>query len=385
MESFPDTRTVDDAITNTIEITTAEPNQTHSTQRDTTSSAPQTVTQSEVVQTDDSRNNPAQSTPVVAFYVFTLQDLIGATINDTQDKVVESKDDPTSGHEIPLLTVPPSDTKLEEKSESQAEKANIGVPVTMIFPNQYLSYNTQVDHHGADVVRRMIDGTKILTGANGKLEVNPSDDQTSFVINRLVMICVTECMICNKRQTEDCEQLCVGYRWGWLYCKDCLASGRLRNTVLGWINKEQTLPCTWIGESKTFSTPSDPNSKEASARYLKFFRYSQRDTDTPVYEGRTYPYDEDGTKIRMVKGAIDGPGITLAFRDNSGNQMERLVSLENIFAHNPAFYTELTTCTDLLNRDDVKIGYSDISQSVRDIIERSYGLSLVHDPQSYKH
>lgn len=274
-------------------------------------------------------------------------------------------------------------------NDTQNDKLTINensVAVMVPHLGAYVGYTPCVDHMGSDTVRRMLDGTKLLTGPNGKFELNPSDESTHYVINRLVMICVVECMVCNKRQTEECNQLIVGRQWGWLYCDDCLKSGRLRATILGWINKEKTIPCTWISKSQTFTKPDDDDEKSETAYYLNFFRYSQRDTIKPVYKGRTYPYDDNGSKIRFMKDDVNGYGMSITFTDHvSGHCMERFVSLENIFAHNPQFYKELTSCADLLNREDLKIGYSDISQELRASIDHSYGLSLVHDSMSYRY
>jgi len=275
---------------------------------------------------------------------------------------------------------------LPEPEQKQEFESNL--MLVLHSEGQRIGYNPYLNHMGADVVRHLVDGTKLLTGSGGKFHLDPPEENTRYVINRLVLFCIVECMICKKQQSDPCKQLSVGEKWGWVYCDECLESGRLRETVLGWINHEKTIPCTWMGMDRNERTFDNSFDEIMGAYYLDFFRYSQRDTDKPVYKGRTYPFDENGSNIRFMKKSIDGPGMTLAFMDDhesDDSMMKRPVSLENIFAHNPRFYDELTSCTDLLASKHVRIGYSDVSQVMRDDIDRRYRQSLEADPMSYKY
>ena len=211
----------------------------------------------------------------------------------------------------------------------------------------------------------------------------PNQPEEDFSIKRLVMIRITQCMICHTIQPIHCNQVLIGFRWGWLYCNDCLVSGKLRTIVLGWINITKTIPCTWLIGSQIYHSSDNKNTPPCI--YLKFFRYSRRDTSEPVYEGRLYPCDTDGTTIRHITDPCECYSMSLSFNDPGSKQdLERLVSIANIFAHNPDFYQSLINSQNLLHHPELKIAYSDISQEFRDGIDRCYQTSQVSNPKEFQ-
>jgi hypothetical protein len=84
------------------------------------------------------------------------------------------------------------------------------------------------------------------------------------------------------------------------------------------------------------------------------------------------PYDNGGVKsstLNLRKGFF----INATFSDRgTGAACSRIVSLENIFAHNPRFFSHLTTSTDLLNSAHVKIPYTDLPQYLQEMFETTY-------------
>lgn len=316
-------------------------------------------------------------------YVFTLSDL---ETNCTPESMQDSVDSPF------IVPNKNSDSDYQTAADQTTTDQKSEDPMLLIKPDEPLCSNE------TDAMNQISNDTNVPTcpntcpGPDEQVVIKPSEVEPRYVIHRLAMVCSKLCMICEKRQSKSCKQFAVSLRWGWMYCENCFTSGMMRKVILGWMNTDRTIPCTWLVRSETFSQSVNARDAIASCRYLNFFRYSKRHTQTPVYEGRVYPYDDEGVRIRFVKATQDGArpdgfGTMLAFYDAETNShMERFVSLENIFAHNPQFYQELIACEDLLHVSEpmFKISYNDLEQTFRDEIEHAYGLSLVTDPCGHK-
>jgi hypothetical protein len=240
-----------------------------------------------------------------------------------------------------------------------------------ITQNTMNSDATQVDENTSHVETNIMND-QILE------PVDPDDS----VINRLVMCSYVECMLCGNVNKEGQNLMTLGnYLSGWYYCDECLNSQRLLRAVYGFIVSQDIIPMWWLFGSNIKS--------------LKFFRFSKKDTDQPIYEGFLSTDDIVSNNL-IFNEKYNLYRIPLRFKDNHGDQenldnqeypensqnpddqmLYRSVSLQNLFAHNPILYKELTESEDLMNLNNpmIKISYRQLPGSIRAKIEEAYELS----------
>lgn len=197
-------------------------------------------------------------------------------------------------------------------------------------------------------------------------------------ICRTVMINTHQCLICGQIKSTPCYLLSLSRLNGWVYCTDCLNTGKLKQYVLAYIEKQKVVPCVWLFSTDKFQQSSYycQEKNEGSynlTRYLHFFRKSKKNSSKPVHTGIISPYSDDYVAILPAKDTL---GISVTFRDtelgDSGETLGRVVSLENIFYHNPGFYECLKEQENLLSVDYVKVSYAELSEALRDEIHRAY-------------
>src|SRR5579863_8388962 len=142
------------------------------------------------------------------------------------------------------------------------------------------------------------------------------DNESEYVINRLVMCCTHVCMICKNEEDDELSEIRVGKLYGWIYCNNCLNSGNVKRIILGWIEKNNTIPCNWIFASKLFKKSVDNNEGNKTDTdmvcYFKFFRYSRRDAPNPIHEGKIDCFDDEGARIMFnnkIKQYVLGPSL----------------------------------------------------------------------------
>jgi hypothetical protein len=246
-----------------------------------------------------------------------------------------------------------------------------------------------------------IDGTKV------KVTIRDSDDITeikkqvseetdTYTINRLTMISLNHCMVCNKKGPDvKCNIISIGKLWGWIFCDECHKTERIHKIILGYINTNKKIPCSWICKSTNFnlrkpyyssshlSIENDPLVYVCDKRYVHFFRRTKSDTQQPIHSGIITHFDDEGCTISCDNS--NGYYIYLNFIDNiTRDIMCRIVSLENIMANTKGFYEELTTSKDLLFSDEIKIAFTDLSQELQNDIHEVYKNSLSKDNTSFK-
>ncbi|VBB18899.1 hypothetical protein YASMINEVIRUS_1431 [Yasminevirus sp. GU-2018] len=201
------------------------------------------------------------------------------------------------------------------------------------------------------------DGKTILS------KLDAVDLREKYRIRRMCMIVEHHCMICEKIVTGKCRDIHLGRMWGWVVCSNCIADGTAKSFILGYMTHHKVVPLLWMSKSQTYSQ------KVGGARPIKFFRHSRRNTPNPIYSGKLDWVD--GTCAIAYDWSGKFYAVELSFQndnndDTGGSESaSRLVALDNLFAHNPNLYTELTQCEDLLNEPDIQIGWSDLPCELR--------------------
>lgn len=190
-------------------------------------------------------------------------------------------------------------------------------------------------------------------------------------INRLVFCHLKVCMLC-KSTNDTLNALLFGDSLsGWFYCDECLKNQRITRAVYKHICISRQIPMFWLLKSKN--------------KNLSFFRYSQRNTNQPIYIGEfsrdismnvlTY-YDDDLYRYRLP----------LEYKDSTtGAIIGRGISLQNLFSYNPWLYKEFTECEDLMDSSSeapIKIGYKQLPLELKHMVEEAYELSKVN-PMSF--
>jgi len=194
-----------------------------------------------------------------------------------------------------------------------------------------------------------------------------SDDSDDHEIQRLVMVRYNLCMLCGQSD-ENCEQLSVGMHSGWIFCPKCGENGRMQCAATKHINSTGMIPMSWIFGSTLFQ--EDDHIK------LKFFRHSRKDTNHPIFISDVRYGDNPNGHELIYNDHRDMYVMYLTFFDDKVNDsMGRSVSLQNLFAHNPGLYEELTTSDNLYGHYSIKVRYSDISTDIKLKIEHANQLS----------
>lgn len=243
----------------------------------------------------------------------------------------------------------------------------------------------QAEKEKSEAIWKLLKQQAVIQFVDPQVEAQVEEQEENYVIHRLIMVSGSHCMICRKR-SDSCRTLTMGIEEGWIYCDDCLQTQRLRKVILGYLNRSKTIPLQWLCASINANIKKDyyPNKQSHPEKggmymgvsgYLHFFRQSKRDTDEPVHSGLISQVMMSGIRI-ACKNETKEYCIYLCFPDNeTGKCSERCVSLENIMAHTLGFYEELIRSDDLLSSERVKIGFSDLSEELRNDIHDVFRLS----------
>lgn len=185
-------------------------------------------------------------------------------------------------------------------------------------------------------------------------------------IHRMIMVIDNFCMICHKSVNYSCQKILLGMIWGWIVCNDCIKNGATKSEVINYISLHSVVPLMWLFDMSMITKV--PNKEQDSG--LKFFRFSKKHTDNPIYIGQldwlnglcALRYN-----IRYKTFCVD-----LCFYDEDSKLVHRCVSLKNIFKHNPTLYDRLITCNDLIKDTNIKISWNDLPRILCDSITLIY-------------
>jgi hypothetical protein len=201
--------------------------------------------------------------------------------------------------------------------------------------------------------------------------------------NSLVMVEVDRCMLCNAKGITTYQCL-IDYHEGWLYCKTCKSNGILKKVLLKYTEKCEDIPIRTLYRNDAFKHKESGTDEYSPNIYLKFFRYSQRLTDNPVYTGIGLCYDLRYATLHYSK-THKMYMLLLEFKnETSGQTMKRSCSLSNLFAWNPKLYSVISESKDLFEQG-VDIGYNDLPKKLRDRVELAYKESQTADKYSFRY
>jgi hypothetical protein len=70
-------------------------------------------------------------------------------------------------------------------------------------------------------------------------------------------------MICDKYSPDhQCHELHVGRSLGWMYCKDCFQTGRLRDHVLKWMEAYNIIPFNFVFKHPEYTVDIDAKTND---------------------------------------------------------------------------------------------------------------------------
>lgn len=206
-------------------------------------------------------------------------------------------------------------------------------------------------------------------------------DNNTHNIHLMCMVIDNYCMICHKIVNYSCHKTLLGMMWGWIVCNSCIKNDTVKTEILAYISLHKVVPLmSLLDISMITKVPDKENG-------IKFFRHSKKYTDDPIYIGQLDWLN--GLCALYYNMRYKTFCVDLCFYDNindikdSFKLVHRCVSLKNIFRHNPMMYDKLTQCDDLLKDSDIKIGWSDLQQDIRDSITFIYEESKQVDPYSF--
>jgi hypothetical protein len=181
----------------------------------------------------------------------------------------------------------------------------------------------------------------------------------------LTCICVNACDFCkNATKINDCDSsggccksttnetdgsdssdnssfyLTVRLLFGWSFCKNCFDAAK--QNVIKYCNASNVIPFFWLGRTS-----------------IKFYRESQKAIEVGQMDF-TNNMCEYSSKYDMLR-------LPMIFGENG-----RVVSLENIFHHNPGLYQQLKDCENLFDDGKIQIKYTDLSQKIHDYVETAF-------------
>lgn len=194
---------------------------------------------------------------------------------------------------------------------------------------------------------------------------------------RLVMVDTQTCMICEKFKPNS-VMLMMGTYWGWIVCDECRKDGQFKKSVVKCLNDQNVIPLHWMNKSRFYN-------ETLMRPVLKFFRYSKKDTNNPIYECSP----ERNQYLYAIRKMNDDTLVVDVFFQEREiiKECMRGVTLRNLFAYNPNFYSDLITndnlfCADINGGED-PITWADISENMQELVNKEYILSKTCDPRSF--
>lgn len=181
----------------------------------------------------------------------------------------------------------------------------------------------------------------------------------SFVSpRRLVMISIN-CDFCDKPTSSDGAKVYqLSYLFGWVICDDVDCNTRMKQSMIKFYNNSMCIPLSWY-------TNQDNNP-------LCFYRKRTNMITTSITKSNCAIYENIPFEIFCKDNKLY---ITLQFNDDNNGEMTRMVSLINIFFHNPDFYKAICNATNLKNdiyNKDLIFDYSDLYDSIKTLLKSTY-------------
>ena len=245
-------------------------------------------------------------------------------------------------------------------------------------------YNSDVSTVGTDIIiNDDYDSDDIYMEDNNitKEENTNNINYIEPILNRLTFLKLNQCIICYK--SKKCKEYHLLPLYGWYYCEDCKEIANKQ--VIAYLNYEKCVPLNWIISSDKYGNKDDDIDEIddiSCAKFLNFFRLSQKGSTKEIYQAKLTNYSECGNLIRFSDTCS---AMTLGVEFYQEHKlMIKSVSLANIFAHNPTLYKDLVSCQNLLDCDDFVISYSDLSEEIHQLVEYSYKDSLRDDLRTFK-
>jgi hypothetical protein len=218
---------------------------------------------------------------------------------------------------------------------------------------------------------------------HGKI-LEPLPKLSDSTIRRLIMVKIDQCMLCDEPDIET-HTISLRLHKGWVFCENCYNTNRIHDAMMNYFNESLHIPFKWIFNSRNFQqlNASDDTKKKSQIpdKILSFFRHSHKNKPNPIHTGWVNYCDCLLMYDRKLKQFV----IPLSFSDNeTGQHVERNVTLSNLFAHNPGLYEEFVESQDLMNCPRFKFQYEDLSPMLRSLVDDAYTLSQKCD-QIYEH
>jgi hypothetical protein len=212
----------------------------------------------------------------------------------------------------------------------------------------------------------------------------------------LCLVSPDVCMLCNRRlDKSNFRALELEQFLGWVHCADCAQDGRLKEEVLYALEHQNLVPCGFLANSTRFKRPSayetmsefdheakkrvekkTEDTKKSGVVYLHFFRLSKGNTNRHVQTGYLdAEFSFSSFLLKVLKHDKKKKLVlSLDYFDN-GTKAERggVVTLANLFYHNPELYEELTNTKNLLGtHSSVTVSYNEVPKTVRDLVEEAH-------------
>ncbi|AYV75202.1 MAG: hypothetical protein Terrestrivirus1_76 [Terrestrivirus sp.] len=134
--------------------------------------------------------------------------------------------------------------------------------------------------------------------------------------------------------------LTVRLLFGWSFCKNCFDAAK--QNAIKYCNALDMIPFFWLGRAST-----------------KFYRESQKAIEVGQMDFTN--------NMCVYSPKYDMLRLPMIFGENG-----RVVSLENIFHHNPGLYQQLKDCENLFDDGRIHIKYTDLSQKIHDFVEIAF-------------
>lgn len=166
---------------------------------------------------------------------------------------------------------------------------------------------------------------------------------------RLTFIHANACDFCRPNNpfpielngTTPSSGLSIGDLSGWMFCNDCVDVAK--QNVIKYCDSSSTIPFFWCLNKD-----------------VRFYRSSKKSIETgkmDMFDNSVCTYTPDYDMMRLY----------LTFGSEG-----RLVSLENIFHHNPELYQQLKDCDDLFRNEKIKISYKQLSPKTHELVEIAF-------------
>lgn len=160
-----------------------------------------------------------------------------------------------------------------------------------------------------------------------------------------------ECMICGQIDQKG-HIFLLGIDEGWRYCDQCNTDGKMKSEVLRYIREYNLIPSAHMWKCLEF---------------IRFQYYEQN--ELKVFNGSII----NGSNNVYYHNNTDEFYTVVSFLEE-GKEITKIVSLQNLFGHNPELYENFIRCTDLYD-SEVKISFDELDDSIKSRVKLSWILS----------